>query len=424
MSLLSRLGPKSQSQGQSQKTFKSSTSPLGRAFLNSDATAAASAVALGPTYGILGSVGGDVDLAAAESESEVDVSLADLAAADDAIDEARAQFNAGNYPDAFATYNYAAQLIHNNAASTARWFLAALFQLNLNLYSLAVKGDETLANSHQKTRCLEEAARTMNKAFSVCATDRFNNINQSRKWGVYYICNLLFRTYFKLNQINLASNLIRSFRGVDLPDLSLYPIAHVVTYRYYMGVLAFYDEQYRKAQDDLSFALINFAPLTTPARIHNRKLLLTHLIPINLLSGISPSDVVYSNHPELSDLFGDLVNAIEAGKLGSFDELLQRKQKGLIRAGVYLTIERCRIICFRNLARRVFLIRGKPTRLELQDILTAVTVAGCEADMDEIECMVANLIDKGLLKGYISHEKLMLVLSPNNAFPSLDSVPV
>jgi hypothetical protein len=45
-----------------------------------------------------------------------------------------------------------------------------------------------------------------------------------------------------------------------------------------------------------------------------------------------------------------------------------------------------------------------------------------ETDLDEIECLLANLIVQRTLKGYIAHEKRVLVLSKTNAFPALASV--
>ena len=38
-------------------------------------------------------------------------------------------------------------------------------------------------------------------------------------------------------------------------------------------------------------------------------------------------------------------------------------------------------------------------------------------DRDEVECILANLIYKGLVRGYISHEKATLVLSKKEPFP-------
>lgn len=43
---------------------------------------------------------------------------------------------------------------------------------------------------------LEDCARQINRVFGLCISDRAP-IQESRKWGLYYTTNLLFRTYFK-----------------------------------------------------------------------------------------------------------------------------------------------------------------------------------------------------------------------------------
>jgi len=47
----------------------------------------------------------------------------------------------------------------------------------------------------------------------------------------------------------------------------------------------------------------------------------------------------------------------------------------------------------------------------------AVRVVGMDVDIEEVECYVANMIYRGLIKGYISHEKQTVVLAANDAFP-------
>ena len=42
-----------------------------------------------------------------------------------------------------------------------------------------------------------------------------------------------------------------------------------------------------------------------------------------------------------------------------------------------------------------------------------------EVDLDEVECIVANLIFQHQIKGYISHSLHTLVVSKAEAFPSL-----
>ena len=42
-----------------------------------------------------------------------------------------------------------------------------------------------------------------------------------------------------------------------------------------------------------------------------------------------------------------------------------------------------------------------------------------EVELSEVECMVANLIFQGYVKGYISHKHATLVLSKKDPFPKL-----
>ena len=71
-------------------------------------------------------------------------------------------------------------------------------------------------------------------------------LEDSRKWGIYNIINLLFKTYFKLNNIALSKNIlnaIQAYRG-DMPGLEAFPMSHQVTFKYYVGVISFLDENY------------------------------------------------------------------------------------------------------------------------------------------------------------------------------------
>ena len=42
-------------------------------------------------------------------------------------------------------------------------------------------------------------------------------------------------------------------------------------------------------------------------------------------------------------------------------------------------------------------------------------------DMDEVECLVANLIFRGYVKGYLSHKLHVAVLSKKDAFPPMSA---
>lgn len=62
-------------------------------------------------------------------------------------------------------------------------------------FSQGLNDDLTDDTSGQEK--LEDAARQINRVFSLCISDR-SPMDDSRKWGLYYITNLLFKTYFKV----------------------------------------------------------------------------------------------------------------------------------------------------------------------------------------------------------------------------------
>lgn len=94
-------------------------------------------------------------------------------------------------------------------------------------------------------------------------------LEESRKWGIYYIINLLFKTYFKLNSITLSKNVIRAlqaYRG-DMPTLDAFPMAHRVTFKYYVGLISFLEEAYEEV-DKLIYHQIYFAHTSIQAEKH------------------------------------------------------------------------------------------------------------------------------------------------------------
>lgn len=61
--------------------------------------------------------------------------------------------------------------------------------------------------------------------------------------------------------------------------------------------------------------------------------------------------------------------------------------------------------------------------MDIESFLTALKFAGeTEMTIDETQCIVANLIYEGKIKGYISHQHNKLVVSKQNPFPPLNAV--
>ncbi|KAJ3162797.1 COP9 signalosome (CSN) subunit [Geranomyces michiganensis] len=326
--------------------------------------------------------------------------------------------------------NTVVQTFHQVFSTQTRWCLPVLYAVNGDLRALSIEADALLRTNGEKAGNLEEAARTMNKAFSYCVTDRFSPPDKSRKWGTYHVVNLLFRTYFRLTQTNLCSSILRSLSAGDLPALERFPIADQLTFKFHVGVLAFYNEQYSKAEQDLSFALQHcprndddsFSSLSHGVEI-NRLLILNFLVPTRMILGVLPRAELLEKYPALNYLYGCFVTAIRTGDIRLFDESLHRLQSDLIERGTYLTVERARALAARMLFKKVWLVHDGSSRISMLQFQRAMHLAGTDSSLDSVACMLANMIDKGYLKGYLSHEKQMVVTG-KEPFPNINAVPM
>lgn len=148
----------------------------------------------------------------------------------------------------------------------------------------------------------------------------------------------------------------------------------------------------------------------------NIELILTYLIPTLLLTRQQlPSSRLLSLYPSLGSLFAPLTLAIRIGSLSAFDTALAEGEHEFVKRRIYLTLERGRDICLRNLLRKVYLAgdldeEGKRnTRIYVKDFAAAIRLGesgasgeGMDVEMDgsagenndEVECLVANMIYK------------------------------
>ncbi|KAI4196422.1 MAG: hypothetical protein LQ350_006567 [Teloschistes chrysophthalmus] len=295
-------------------------------------------------------------------------------------------------------------------------------------------GDDVM-ESVEKNKWLEDAARVINEVFRLCISDRAP-LEDSRKWGIYNTTNLLFKTYFKLNSIGLSKNILRALQATkaDLPAIENFPKSHIVTFKYYVGVIHFLDEEYVRAEESLTEAF----HMCHKKAHRNKELLLTYLIPTHLhTSHTLPPPSLLTTHPYLQTLFSHLLHAIRSGHLASFSTLMLTHESQYVRRRIYLSLERARDLCVRNLLRKVWLMEGgkENTRVKVGVFAAAMRFsmmplpgrdemmgAGLEKEEgmedDEVECLIAGLIYKGLIKGYIAHDHGIVVLNrKGEAFP-------
>lgn len=177
-----------------------------------------------------------------------------------------------------------------------------------------------------------------------------------------------------------------------------------------------YDSNYKAADEYLTYAFENCHKTSRK----NKKLILTYLVPVKMLLGYIPSRQVLEKYG-IVDEFWDLVKAVCQGNLKLFDELMDKHESFFITSGIYLIIDKLKIIAYRNLFRKVYLILNTH-QIPVESLQRALESLGQDADLDETECLVANLIYQGKIKGYISHQHRKVVVSKQNPFPPLTSL--
>ncbi|KAI4236892.1 MAG: hypothetical protein LQ352_007975 [Teloschistes flavicans] len=346
---------------------------------------------------------------------------------------------------------------YSPASGFGAWTMPCLYTVGKYLRVFAIKADEEqskmfgqeggpeddglgddVMGSVEKNKWLEDAARVINEVFRLCISDRAP-IEESRKWGIYNTTNLLFKTYFKLNSIGLSKNILRALQATkaDFPPIENFPKSHIVTFKYYVGVIYFLDEEYARAEESLTEA---FHMCHKDAH-KNKELLLTYLIPTHLhTSHTLATDILLNTYLPLKPTFAFLLAAIRSGCLADFSNGMITQESQYVQRRIYLSLERARDLCVRNLLRKVWLLEGgrENTRVKIGTFATgmrfsmvvsawmsgstpeSVSSEGLPAGMedDEVECLIAGLIYKGLIKGYISREHAIVVLNrKGEAFP-------
>ncbi|GAB4813904.1 hypothetical protein N2152v2_000950 [Parachlorella kessleri] len=298
------------------------------------------------------------------------------------------------------------------------WVVYPMHSVVHNLRSIAEAADQELQQSGKRPEKLGDCGDQLRKCFSVSLQAPGN---RNKKLAALDIINVSIKIYFKLNTLRLCKNLIRTVDSKQFAPFDSFPAAQRVTYKFYVGRLAVFDEHYSEAQDSLSYALKH----CHRAHQRNKALILKYLVPVQLLLGVLPS-------PQLMQQYGlqqyaPIVQAMRTGDVRLFNDTMAQQQFRFIQEGTYLLLEKLRQAVYRRLLRRVWLIHreqqpAKASQVSLLLFQRALAAQGVTMDMDEVECIAANLIYRKYVKGYISHNLKVMVVAKADPFPPLSGV--
>ncbi|PFX18552.1 PCI domain-containing protein 2 [Stylophora pistillata] len=126
------------------------------------------------------------------------------------------------------------------------------------------------------------------------------------------------RSSLEINKLHLCKPLIRAIDSAPIKDQ--FKLAHLVTYRYFVGRKAMFDSDFKAADDYLSFAFERCSVSCSK----NKRAILIYLIPVKMLLGYIPKEDLL--HKYNLNQFVDVVKSVRMGNLALLNETLERQQ--------------------------------------------------------------------------------------------------
>ena len=244
--------------------------------------------------------------------------------------------------DALAMFE--AQLTMHNAfhvvfsASSGNWLVPTLHMICRMTHRAAVCADQAAnrsSSSNSKNNSssskdananLQKAVTVLQESYSKTSNDRreyrpgaaLDDEEGSKKAGVLSIVNELFAIYFRLNTLRLCKNLLRPVESRKLHEQG--KMSEMVTYRYYVGRLFLFEDQYQAAEENLDYALQH----CHKDAVANKQRILRYLLPVKLYRGRLPSPKLMSKY-SLKE-FLPIVQGVRTGDLRMFQDGLVQYQ--------------------------------------------------------------------------------------------------
>ncbi|CAB4318639.1 unnamed protein product [Prunus armeniaca] len=297
-------------------------------------------------------------------------------------------YRVGSFIDSYQAFEKSANaFIQEFRNWDTAWALQALYVIAYEIRVLAERADKELASNGKSPEKLKGAGSFLMKVFGVLAG------KGPKRVGALYVTCQLFKVYFK------------------------------VTYMYYTGRLEVFNENFPAADHKLSYALRHCNPQSEA----NIRMILKYLIPVKLSIGILPNDWLLEKYNLVE--YKNVVQALKRGDLRLLRHALEEHEDRFLRSGVYLVLEKLELQVYQRLIKKIYIIQKqkdpiKAHQLKLEVIVKALKWLEISMDLDEVECIVAILIYKNLVKGYFAHKSKVVVLSKQDPFPKLNGKPV
>lgn len=216
---------------------------------------------------------------------------------------------------------------------------------------------------------VEDAANIVREAFIKCLSDKTGSAGvggkdagpQGKRIGIYKTANLCLKLLLQCRKLSSATTIFASI-DAQSPPLSHYPAAQRVTYLYYLGRYLFATNHFYRAQ----LALQSAYDQCHAQAVRHRQLILVYLTASNICLGRFPSSklLLRREGAPLAKHFLPLRRLIASGDLLRFREYLSLDSpdgQWFLQKRLLLQLRnRCELLVWRSLARRVFIEVGFP----------------------------------------------------------------
>ncbi|RZC68295.1 hypothetical protein C5167_031554 [Papaver somniferum] len=330
-------------------------------------------------------------------------------------------YRSGNFVDAYSSLEKSANAFLQEFRSwESAWAMEALYAVAYEIRVLAERADKELASLRKNPEKLKAAGSFLMKVFGALAG------KGPKRIGALYVTCQLFKVYFKLGTVHLCRSVIRSIETGRNFDFEEFPVRDKVTYMYYTGRLEVYNENFLAADQKLTYALSRCNPRSqTNIRFGSG-------VPANNDPEIPYTCQIFNRNFAQKVAPGKYFNVVQALKKGDLRLLrraLEDHEDRFLRSGVYLVLEKLELQVYQRLMKKIYIIQKQrdPSRahqVKLDVVVKALKCLEIEMDVDEVECIMAILIYKNLMKGYFAHKSKVVVLSKQDPFPRLNGKPV
>ena len=219
------------------------------------------------------------------------------------------------------------------SSSSGNWLVPTLHAICKSTHRAALAADKEASQAASTGASgagdananLQKAVTLLQESYSKTSNDRKEfrpnaplDEEGSKKAGVLAIVNELFAIYFRLNTLRLCKNLLRPVESRKLHEQG--NMSEMVTYKYYVGRIFLFEDQYEAAEESLNYALQH----CHRAALHNKRCILRYLVPVQLYRGRLPSARLlekYGLHE-----FIPIVEGVRTGDLRTFHDGLVKYQ--------------------------------------------------------------------------------------------------